>query len=133
MKLFATIRLTQEDDREPRDIDITNDKEVSDDEDDDFEYILSGKRYVYSREHKLTAIDYFQTTQKVLKDRTYERMSNRYAARKLKILRKLLRDWVKNHYKILNQKRGTFRARRRDVPAKELEIKRLLNKKFEEA
>ena len=37
MKLFATIRLTQEDDREPGDIDITNDKEVSDDEDDDFE------------------------------------------------------------------------------------------------
>jgi hypothetical protein len=61
VKLFATIRLTQEDDGEPGDIDITNDKEVSDDEDDDFEYILSGKRYVYSREHKLAAIDYFQT------------------------------------------------------------------------
>jgi hypothetical protein len=62
VKLFATIRLTQEDDREPRDIDIANDKEVSDDEDDDFEYILSRKRYAYSREHKLAAIDYFQTT-----------------------------------------------------------------------
>jgi len=60
-------------------------------------------------------------------------MSNRYAARKLKISRKLLRDWVKNHHKILNQKRGTFRARRRDAPAKEPEMERLLNKKFEEA
>jgi len=69
----------------------------------------------------------------VLKDGTHERMSNRYAARKLKISRKLLRDWVKNHHKILNQKRGTFRARRRDALAKELEIERLLNKKFEEA
>jgi len=62
VKLFATIRLTQEDDGEPGDIDIVNDKEVSDDEDDDFEYIPSGKRYAYSREHKLAAIDYFQTT-----------------------------------------------------------------------
>ena len=47
MKLFATICLTQEDDREPRDIDIINDKEVLDDEDDDFEYIPSRKRYAY--------------------------------------------------------------------------------------
>jgi hypothetical protein len=59
VKLFATICLTQEDDGEPGDIDIINDKEVLDDEDDDFEYILSRKRYVYSREHKLAAIDYF--------------------------------------------------------------------------
>jgi hypothetical protein len=59
MKLFATIRLTQEDNREPRDIDIINDKEVLDNEDNNFEYILSGKRYAYSREHKLAAIDYF--------------------------------------------------------------------------
>ena len=59
MKLFATIRLTQEDDREPGDIDIINDKEVLDDEDDDFEYILSRKRYAYSREYKLAAINYF--------------------------------------------------------------------------
>jgi hypothetical protein len=102
IKLFATIRLTQEDNREPRDIDITNNKEVSNNKNNDFEYILSGKQYAYSREHKLAAIDYFQTTWKVLKDRTHERMSNRYAARKLKILRKLLRDWVKNYYKILN-------------------------------
>jgi hypothetical protein len=48
IKLFATIRLTQEDNREPGDINITNDKEVSDDEDNDFEYIPSGKRYAYS-------------------------------------------------------------------------------------
>ena len=61
IKLFVIIRLTQKDDREPGDIDIINDKEVSDNKDDDFEYILSRKRYAYSREHKLAAIDYFQT------------------------------------------------------------------------
>jgi hypothetical protein len=61
VKLFVTIRLTQEDDREPGDIDIANDKEVLDNEDNDFEYILSRKQYAYSREHKLAAIDYFQT------------------------------------------------------------------------
>jgi hypothetical protein len=59
VKLFATIRLTQEDYREPRDIDIVNDKEVLDNENNDFEYILSRKQYAYSREHKLAAIDYF--------------------------------------------------------------------------
>jgi hypothetical protein len=62
VKLFVTIRLTQEDNREPRDIDIVNNKEVLDNKDNDFEYILSGKRYTYSREHKLVAINYFQTT-----------------------------------------------------------------------
>jgi hypothetical protein len=62
VKLFATIRLTQEDDREPRDIDIANDKELLEEDDKDFEYMPSGKQYVYSREHKLAAIDYFQTT-----------------------------------------------------------------------
>jgi hypothetical protein len=59
VKLFATIRLTQEDNREPRDINIINNKEVLDNKDNDFEYIPSGKQYVYSREHKLAAIDYF--------------------------------------------------------------------------
>ena len=43
MKLFATIRLTQEDNREPRDINIINDKEVLDNKDNNFKYILSGK------------------------------------------------------------------------------------------
>jgi hypothetical protein len=62
VKLFATIRLTQEDDREPRDIDIANNKELLEEDDKDFEYMPSGKQYVYSREHKLAAIDYFQTT-----------------------------------------------------------------------
>ena len=43
IKLFATICLTQEDNGEPRDINITNDKEVLDNEDNDFKYILSRK------------------------------------------------------------------------------------------
>ena len=67
MKLFATIRLTQEDDGEPRDIDIVNDKELPKEDDEDFEYMPSGKRYVYSQEHKLTAIDYFRLYGRCLK------------------------------------------------------------------
>jgi hypothetical protein len=62
VKLFATIRLTQEDNGEPRDVDIANNKELPEEDDKDFEYMPSGKRYTYSREHKLAAIDYFQTT-----------------------------------------------------------------------
>ena len=92
VKLFATVRLTQHDDGEPGDVDIANGRDISlEDEEEELEYI-SMRRYAYSREHKLAAIDYFQTTQKVNKDGTYERMSNRYASRKLKISRKLLRN-----------------------------------------
>jgi hypothetical protein len=59
IKLFATIRLTQEDNREPRDINIINNKEVLDNKDNDFEYIPNRKQYAYSREHKLATINYF--------------------------------------------------------------------------
>jgi hypothetical protein len=62
VKLFVTICLTQEDNGEPGDINIINNKEVSDNKDNNFKYIPSRKRYAYSREHKLAAIDYFQTT-----------------------------------------------------------------------
>jgi len=47
-------------DEESGDLDIINNIDVDDDLDDiEFEYILT-KRYSYSREYKLTAIDYFQ-------------------------------------------------------------------------
>ena len=58
MKLFATVRLTQKEDSEPRDINIINNKEVEEEINEDIEYLLI-KRYVYSREYKLAAIDYF--------------------------------------------------------------------------
>lgn len=61
-----------------------------DNDDRDFDY-LPTKRYKYTREHKLATIEYFQTTWKVLKDGTHERLSKRLAARKLKITRKMLR------------------------------------------
>jgi hypothetical protein len=49
VKLFTTIRLTQEEDREPRDLDIINNKEVKEEDNNDFEY-LPTKRYIYSQE-----------------------------------------------------------------------------------
>jgi hypothetical protein len=49
VKLFATIRLTQKENREPRDLDIINDRGIEEEDNDDFEY-LTIKRYVYSRE-----------------------------------------------------------------------------------
>jgi hypothetical protein len=89
LELFAIVRLTQNEDGEPRDTDIANGTIPldEDEEEEEFEY-LPMKRYAYSREHKLAMIDYFQTTWKELKDSTYERMSTWYAAQKLKISHK---------------------------------------------
>jgi RecJ-like exonuclease len=76
VQLFASVRLSQEEDGEPGDLDIVNNIGVDEDLDDlDFEY-LSIKRYSYSREHKLAAIDYFQTTWRENKDGTHKRLSN---------------------------------------------------------
>src|SRR5271154_3826260 len=60
-------------------------------------------------------------------------MWNRYASRKLRISRKLLRNWVANKEKILAQRKGTFRARRERVYVQEPELERLLNDRFEKA
>jgi len=62
VELFATVRLTQSDDAKLGDIDIANGITImEEDEEDEIDYIL-GRRYTYSQEHKLAAIDYFQTT-----------------------------------------------------------------------
>ncbi len=64
LELFATVRLRQDDEGtgEPGDIDITNRRfpnlEEDEEEDKDDDYTPT-KRYQYSREHKLAAIDYF--------------------------------------------------------------------------
>ena len=87
VELFAAVRLTQNDGGEPGDIDITNGRVELDPDDEDNDYVPS-RRYAYSREHKLAAIDYFQTTWRQKLDGTHERLSNRYASRKLKITRK---------------------------------------------
>jgi hypothetical protein len=61
-QLFATVRLEQNEDGEPGDLDLVNNTGVDEDLDDpDGDYIPT-KRYSYSREHKLAAIEYFQTT-----------------------------------------------------------------------
>ena len=43
VKLFVTVRLAQEDNREPGDVNITNNKELLEEDDKDFEYMPSGK------------------------------------------------------------------------------------------
>ena len=134
IELFATVRLAQTDDGEPGDVDIANGRfeEDEEQEEDQYEYIPT-KRYSYSREHKLAAIDYFQTTWKENKDGTPERLSLRYASRKLKINRKQLRNWVSNKEKIQAQKRGTFRACKERTSIQEPELERILNARFEKA
>jgi hypothetical protein len=94
IKLFANARLSQVDEAEPGDEDIVRrviQEEEDDNDDDDAEY-LPAHRYSYSRETKLAAIDYFQTTWRKNKDDTLERLSCRYASRRLKITRKMLRS-----------------------------------------
>jgi hypothetical protein len=100
--------------------------------DSDGDYIPT-KRYSYSQEHKLAAIEYFQTTWRELKDGTYERLSNRYASRRLRITRKMLRNWVATKDKIQNQKKGLFRSRCCIAKIKEPKLERQLNDKFEKA
>jgi hypothetical protein len=59
VELFALVRLLQQEDKEPRDLDIINNTGVDNNLDNsEFKYILT-KQYSYSREHKLVAIDYF--------------------------------------------------------------------------
>jgi hypothetical protein len=58
-QLFTTVRLEQNEDGEPRDLDLVNNTSVGEDLDDlDGDYIPT-KQYSYSREHKLAAIEYF--------------------------------------------------------------------------
>lgn len=91
VELFAVVRLGQSNGGEPGDIDIANRRIIQEQEDEETDYVPS-RRYAYSREQKLAAIDYFQTTWKQKPDGSHERMSNRYASRRLKITRKQLRD-----------------------------------------
>jgi hypothetical protein len=136
VELFATCRLAQSDTVELGDDDIANGvaviEEESEDEDDEYEYILR-RRYAYSREHKLAAIDYFQTTWKKTKDDGFKHLSTRFAARKLKITRRMLRSWVLNKEKILAQKKGSFRARKGISHVREPVMEERLNNEFEKA
>jgi hypothetical protein len=58
-QLFVIVRLEQNEDREPGDLNLVNNTGVDEDLDNpDGDYILT-KRYSYSREHKLATIEYF--------------------------------------------------------------------------
>ena len=137
---FAAFRLGTSQDGEPGDQEITNrvvsdlleDGVNSDDEEGIGDYIAA-RRYAYTREHKLAAIDYFQKTWKKLDNGDFERISVRYAARKLKITRKMLRSWVSNKASILNQRVGSKRTRKPWSEVKEQQMEIELYRAFEEA
>lgn len=115
--------------------DIEGDGVVDEEDEDIGDY--KGKRYSYSREHKLAAIQYFQTTWRrgnpAQEIDDFVRISVRYAARKLKITRKMLRHWVASKASIQNQKKGGKRASRPNGKAKEPKMEEELNKRFEAA
>ena len=131
-ELFAGVRISQVVEGEPGDQDIVEGRIPIDDDDSEDNYYPS-KRYKYSREHKLAAIEYFQTTWRALKDGSYERISKRLAAKKLKITRQMLREWICNKERIKEQRRGSYRARYRVSRAREINMEAKLNKGFEEA
>jgi hypothetical protein len=58
VELFATVRLVQSEDSELGDIDIANGRFVQEEDNEETDYVPS-RRYAYSREQKLAAIDYF--------------------------------------------------------------------------
>lgn len=82
------MRLSQYNEAKLGDEDIANGivviNEDSKLEADEYKYILKW-RYTYLREHKLAAINYFQTTWKMNKDDTFKHILARFATCKLKI------------------------------------------------
>jgi hypothetical protein len=134
LQLFATIQLSQSNTAEPGDSDIVNETVVLDDEVEDDEYnYFPQRRYTYSREHKLAAINYFQTTWKQNDDNTFERLSVQYTSQKLKITQKMLQSWVLNKEKIQAQKRGSFQSNREYCAPQEPAMESQLNTEFEKA
>lgn len=113
------------------DLDLDLEVEGSEKEEDEYEWIPK-RRYNYTREHKLAAIEYYQTTWDKIKD-TFARISVRRAAFKLKISRKMLRSWVLNKDKIMRQPVGSRRSRQPWKVVKEQEMEHTLNARFVEA
>jgi Tc5 transposase DNA-binding domain len=141
LRYFAEFRMSGTDGGEPGDAETINreigesvgDEDIqAEDEDEEDEY-KPRRRYAYTREHKLAAIDYHQTTWKKEKNGTFINISIRFAAKKLRISRKMLRHWIANKPSILKQKKGSYRSRQPWRQIQEEEMERELNKRFIEA
>jgi hypothetical protein len=91
IKLFANSRLAA-DAGERGDEDIVKGIHVEEEDDTDDEFLLVHRQHKYTQEQKLAAIDYFTTTWRALKDNTYKRLSIRYAAKRLKITQRMLKN-----------------------------------------
>jgi hypothetical protein len=90
------------------------------------------RRCAYTREHKLTAIDYVLNTWERLPDGSMAHISRYYASKRLKINQALLGRWIKNKKTILHQKKGARRMRLLKE-GREPEMERKLNIEFEAA
>lgn len=101
--------------------------------DSEYDDYVTRRRYSYSREYKLAALSYWETTYRKLKDGTDECITIRFAARKLCIPRTTFRGWIQKKDKILGQKKGTFRVRKPWGKVKELEMELKLKERFDEA
>jgi hypothetical protein len=121
-----------EGDTETDNIDNLDTDSLADDEILDY---IPRKRHSYPREHKLAAIEYFQTTWVKKKDNTKEQISVCRACQKLKIDRKSLRRWILNKQKIIDQPKGSRRVRkgRTNTKGREHQLELQLNKEFKTA
>lgn len=101
---------------------------IGDDDDRDIH-----RRYAYTREHKLVAIDYtLNTWERDPRTGQLEHISRYYAAKRLKVTRITLTSWVKKKKKILAQKRGSRRLQQLKA-GRHPEMENKLNQEFEEA
>ena len=86
-------------------------------------------RVSYTWEQKLVTITYFLTTTKSDKHNVIKPIIKYEVTKNLRITSIMLRKWIKNQKEVKNLTKGT-RKDRRDIPAKESEIKRILNTAF---
>jgi hypothetical protein len=108
--MFSEFQATQDDPDDPaeEDDDLTIPNRLLND-------YIPQKRHSYPREYKLAAIEYFQTTWINVLGGEKERITVRRAARRLKIDRTSLREWVLNKEKIEAQPKGSRRARKTTI------------------
>jgi hypothetical protein len=89
------------------------------------------RRCAYTREHKLSAINYaLNTWQFVQHTGQLEHITRYYGSQKLGVDRALLTPWIKNKQNIFYQKRGARRLRGSKI-GRELVMERKLNMEFE--
>jgi hypothetical protein len=88
------------------------------------------RRCSYTREHKLAAIDYALNTWERLPNGHLDHISRYYVAKRLRIHRTTLTEWIKSKARILHAKRGASRLRLSTV-SRHPQLEKRLNQEFE--